>query len=347
MSSVGSRVEETVTVLADALATAGAATRPASEDEAADLVLVVDARCIPIQIKRWSVFSEHALGVNSDLRLPADPGVVRVVVADRISERGRAGLQEAGWGWLDLRGHLHVQAPGVFIHANVPAAWERASPRDPVSTPAGLEVACALLSEPGLVHPVRALARRLGRAPSTVSEILGALREGGLVEPATGLPAPELFWRVSDVWPAERTALVRPPGRGPEPVDRALQLGFDDVEGLTGWALTDTLAAAAYGAPVAARADLPGDYFVPSGAILRRARTVLGVAPSGARAQATVRVAPVREVCSRRVDPGRWPGGREALAAPLYVALDLSQDLGRGREILDAWDPPEGWLRVW
>jgi len=43
----------------------------------------------------------------------------------------------------------------------------------------------------------------------------------------------------------------------------------------------------------------------------------------------------------------RWSLGERPLAAPLFVALDLAQDVGRGREILNTWDPPEGWARVW
>jgi hypothetical protein len=41
-------------------------------------------------------------------------------------------------------------------------------------------------------------------------------------------------------------------------------------------------------------------------------------------------------------NPFEWP-----LAHPVFVALDLAQDTGRGREILDAWTPPERWARVW
>ncbi len=38
-----------------------------------------------------------------------------------------------------------------------------------------------------------------------------------------------------------------------------------------------------------------------------------------------------------------WP-----LAQPLFVALDLAQDLDRGRAILDTWTPPPGaGQRVW
>jgi hypothetical protein len=29
------------------------------------------------------------------------------------------------------------------------------------------------------------------------------------------------------------------------------------------------------------------------------------------------------------------------------VALDLARDAGRGREALEQWNPPEGFVRVW
>ena len=37
-----------------------------------------------------------------------------------------------------------------------------------------------------------------------------------------------------------------------------------------------------------------------------------------------------------------WP-----LVHPLWVALDLARDPGRGAEALAAWDPPGRWQRVW
>ena len=67
---------------------------------------------------------------------------------------------------------------------------------------------------------------------------------------------------------------------------------------------------------------------------------------TASQAQVTVRVAPVPAVVKNRVDldanPTEWP-----LAHPLFVALDLAQDVDRGREILSTWTPNEGWTRVW
>jgi hypothetical protein len=69
---------------------------------------------------------------------------------------------------------------------------------------------------------------------------------------------------------------------------------------------------------------------------------LLGVAADPAYRRASIRVAPVPAVCQQRIDPAarrqdseawavvsqRWP-----LANPLFVALDLAHDPGRGREI--------------
>jgi hypothetical protein len=121
---------------------------------------------------------------------------------------------------------------------------------------------------------------------------------------------------------------------------------MDDAANTPGWALTDTAAAAAYGAPVAFRAGQRIDFLVPDESVVRRATTLLGAAESVSKARATIRIAPVPSIVRRRIDldtgPVAWP-----LAHPLFVALDLAQDVGRGREILDAWTPDERWPRVW
>ena len=232
---------------------------------------------------------------------------------------------------------------GIFIHADVPPSVNRPGPREPLRTPAGLAVACALLAQPTTDHGVRTLAGELGRSPSTVSETLKALRDDGLVDGAANRPSTELFWAVADEWPSTRENLAAGPAPGDGTVNASLSIGFDDVEQTTGWALTGTLAAAAYGAPIVTQADQAPDYYVPTAAVLRRARTLLGTT-TPAEARATVRVAPVPAACSHRVDLSAetWP-----LASPLFVALDLAQDAGRGREILADWTPPEPWTRVW
>jgi hypothetical protein len=194
---------------------------------------------------------------------------------------------------------------------------------------------------------VRELARTLGRSVSTVSEVLAALRRDGLVDGRHRVEGTQLFWQVADRWAADRGYLARLPIPGTDAtITKPLRLGLEDVEDTTGWALTDSAAAVAYGAPLAVRTEQLLDFYVPDQATLRRAMALLGVAPLRSQARCAVRVAPVPAACSQRVDlaanPFEWP-----LAHPLFVALDLAQDVGRGREILDAWTPPERWARVW
>lgn len=340
---------------------------PSAEGEHWDLLLATPAgEEILVDVKRLStVTSETVTGLSGRERKVPNQRHLRFLVADRITADARRRLTELGWGWLDLRGHLYLSVPGLLLNTEVEAVWQRPERSDPLAGKAGLEVACLLLSTPDQSTSVRAIARRVGRSSSTVSEIMRGLREEGFIEGVREVQYRDLFWLVVDKWPSRRVPLAKEPalgalesGRGS--LDEALGLGMADPTRSVGWALTDTIAAAVYGAPVAARLDHPPDFFVPSETALRRARTLLGVAPDEAEARATVRVAPVPDVCSRRVDPADWSNEHRPLAAPLFVALDLAQDPGRGREILDAWNPANdraiaqpddlplwGWGRVW
>ena len=210
----------------------------------------------------------------------------------------------------------------------------------------GLEVATALLMNPTAGVAVRELARRLGRSASTVSEILAALRGAALVDERHRVEGTGLFQQVAERWAAARVYLANLPMPGDATLTRSLRLGLDDAEQTAGWALTDSAAAAVYDAPLAVSTGQPLDFYVPDMATARRAITLLGAAPSRAQARCAIRVAPVRAACSNRFDlannPFEWP-----LAHPAFVALDLAQDTGRGREVLADWTPPERWVRVW
>jgi DNA-binding transcriptional ArsR family regulator len=278
---------------------------------------------------------------------PQPSGVVLLLVGDRVTEAARRLLVEHHAGYYDLRGHLALRSDSIVIDADVEPVSEQAGRTDALSGSAGLEVATGLLMEPSAGVAVRELARRLGRSASTVSTILAALRRTGVVDDQHRVEGTGLFWQVADRWPAERAYLSRLPMPGQDAtVTKPLRLGLADAEASTGWALTDSAAAAAYGAPLAVRTGQPLDFYVPDRATLRRAIVLLGSTPVRAEARCTVRVAPVKEACSRRVDlaasPYEWP-----LAHPLFVALDLAQDTGRGREALDSWTPPQAWARVW
>lgn len=292
---------------------------------------------------RSLVTGDVAERLLSDARTP---DVALLVVADRVTDAARKVLTARGGGYLDLRGRLALRTDCLVIDAEVEPVKARAERTGALTGRGGLEVAAALLMRPERATPVRGLARELGRSPSTVSDVLAALRRDGLVDANNAVTDTRLFWQVVDHWDAPRSYLARAPTLDDAALTTPLRLGLADVENEAGWALTDSAAAAAYGAPLAFRAGQILDFHVPDLLVARRATTLLGAAGPTAHAQATVRVAPVPAVVQQRVDlcinTVEWP-----LAHPLFVALDLAQDAGRGREILDAWTPDKRWPRVW
>jgi hypothetical protein len=326
--------------------------------DAPDLVLLDnDGQRIFVELKRVSAATpSHVSSLLARQCQSKRPGALRVLVADRIPDAARVELARHGWGWLDLRGHLHLAGQGLFVDVDVPPVKGRPERTNAFSGPAGLEVACSLLLDPAARHGVRELARSLGRSPSTVSEVLSALSRQGLIGTGGLAVLPDLFWETASAWVSREAALADLPRPGMGSVNAALQLGFDDVAAQPGWALAGTLAAAAYGAPVAARAEHPPEFYVPSQATFQRSIRLLGVASDPVHRRASIRVAPVAAVCQERIDPAAQQEDPEAwafasehwpLANPLFVALDLARDPGRGREILDGWQPPRPWKRVW
>jgi hypothetical protein len=275
------------------------------------------------------------------------PAAVGVVVADRVTQESRAVLRAAGWGWLDLRGHLHVAGQGLFIDTDVPAVRVPANRSAPLAGQVGIEVAALLLLTPEIPAAVRKIAGRLGRAPSSVSAVLRGIAAQGLLDTQRLPSVPGLFWELAARWKPAQAHVQRVPVPGDGAVHTALKLGLDNVEQTTGWALSDTVAAAVYGAPVSIRAHQPRDFYVPDQATWRRAVRLLGETHDHAGRAATVRAAPVTSVCSHRVDATGWTNESWPLAQPLFVALDLAQDPGRGQEILANWTPHDRWRRVW
>lgn len=328
----------------DAFAHVGAEVRVpvGAHASSADLVIRLDGASTRIQLKRRSLVD--AAAAEQLLAQSTQTDDLLMIVGDRVTEDARRRILASKAGYLDLRGHLGLRGDGILISADVPAIRSERERADALAGSAGLEVAAQLLLSPREPVAVRALARTLGRSPSTVSEVLGALRRDGLIDDANAIVDSALFWRLAERWPRRRTFVAKAPD-GAEPVtSRALRLGLDETDA-PGWALTDTAAAAAYGAPVAFRAGQLLDFLVPDDSVLQRAVRLLGTTESTETAAVSLRVAPVPAATRQRVDPGvarDWP-----LAHPLFVALDLAQDTGRGREILDAWTPDERWTRVW
>lgn len=271
-----------------------------------------------------------------------------MLVADRIPEAAREALNELGWSWLDLRGHLRLRASGVLIDRQAPP--HETAPRQAAGR-AWREVAFALLAREEEAVGIRPLARLLGLSPASVSQQLSALQATNLLDRHGRALVPELFWELAGRWRPESAPLLREPQPGdPQPLGLGLA-GSHGTPGIPvgppGWALTGTLAAAVWGAPVAVSADWPPDFLVPSTDQVARAQRVLRVSPDWSSRACTVAASPVRNV--PRYEPPNSqpaPGTPWLLAHPVAVALDLAQDGARGAEILSDWRP-EGFRRVW
>jgi hypothetical protein len=312
------------------------------------VIMLPGGKTLAVQVKTASlVTGDSASGQLRRWAGSAAVDVAPVVVADRITADGRDKLNRAGWSWLDLRGHLKMVGPGLFIDSDVPALSRPGHVRQGIIGQVGIELAALLLLDPTTRVGVRAAAAALARAPSSVSDAFAALRAEGLVD-AKRMPAlPELFWELAEHWKPVSEDVATIPGPFRHRDIAVLHLGLDDVEATVGWALTDTVAAVHYGAPISVRADHPPDFYVPDQSTLRRAVHLLSSATTPSTRAGRIRVAPVSLVCARRIDGTAWANELWPLANPLFVALDLAQDPGRGREILDTWAPTKPWHRVW
>lgn len=336
--------------LADAAHSLGLEFSSAPPDQGIDGYLALPGnKPMPVHLKQASLVSAHGLADRlADWGRQAPPGVIRLILADRITGDARKVLREAGWGWLDMRGHLRLVGQGLLVDTDVPASSERTRKANPFAGSVGIEVAVAILLDPHRRIGIRHIANHIGRAPSSVSEAVAAMRAAGLVS-AEGKPrTPDLFWELAATWRPQKLDVATVP-HNDVAVLQALRVNIDDFD-KAGWALGDTRAAAVYGAPVAIRSDHPYEFYVPDRQVLRRAGQLLGPAHNHDERAATLLVAPTPDICAHRKNPDgyantnseHWP-----LAQPLFVALDLARDPGRGREILNDWTPPEPWYRVW
>jgi hypothetical protein len=311
-------------------------------DGPGELELLADGRALTI-----------AVTTRADLRpaqakeLPtvggADEAHTGIVFADRLADNTRDILRERGWGWVDRRrGLVRVWAEGLRIDATVtPSAPvdDARRVRDPFST-AGRRLALWLLLHPADPASPRAISRELGVSAGQISNLLGALTAESLLRRDRTPLVPELFWALADHWKPKRHALASMP--------TAAELAAAPELQTRQWVLSDTRAASAYGAPVAAPPDYPPDLYVPDQKSLTWLMNRSVLAPDFTQRVATVAVVPTSLACEarfrRRLAGEPWP-----LAHPVVVALDLAVDRNRGREVVEQWepDPSLGVDRVW
>lgn len=280
---------------------------------------------VSIRLARVGALSaRHVAAVVSD----GGAGEIRVVVGDGITRGARDALRNAGWGWLDLRGHLRISGPGIVVDTAITLHRNITRASDPFSGRVGIEVATAILLQPYSRIGIREVASRIGRAPSAVWRVIDRLRDAGMITAEDKPKCPELFGELAAMWRPIRVAIKALPTEEQADELRTWR-----------WALTGKRAAAAYGAPIVPTG--PPELHVPDGHTLRSAVRQLGACRKGERCAAVLVESPVsnsRNIVSDNLSSGPW-----ALAEPLLVALTLAQDPA----VLDRWSSPEECVGVW
>ena len=333
--------QDAVEALVDALQQLGVEARRVT-DGAAGLEVEAGGTRLVVEAKSVVTAADGARHVQSANR---DRG--EIVVADRIAAGAKELFRQVGVNFYDRRGELRVLHAPIVIDVVLPSqARSRSGSTGPLSSQVAKEVAITCLLTPDQPHRVREVASYIERAPSAVSTSMANLRSEGLLTSAGEPSVPDLFYELVAVWRRGPVSLAALPRPGSGRINEQLDLGLDEVEHSVGWVLTDTLAAASWRMPGVARGDYPPDFYLPSEAHLRRARSLLGEASSAEGRACTVAVAPVRLVCLRRVDHAHISGEVWPVANHIVVALDLAQDRARGLEILDQWHPKDI-VRAW
>lgn len=306
-----------------------------------DAVLRVNGQVVAVEVKSV-VTAANAPQLLSLAKTMANP---LLVIADRIAEDAKTRFQEGGVNYYDARGHVRLVLPGVFVDTELRSTVDSRNTKasSPLDGEVAKEVALILLDKPGVVSGVRSIARTIQRAPSAVATALDRLRSAGLVTSTNEPIVPELFWELAAVWRRAPIALASAPRPGEARNTDPLQLGLEP-DARFGWALTDSSAARAWGMPLVLSSDYPPDFYVPSVIAMQRAIATLGGVVRADERSCTVSLAPTPLVCRWRVS---LPSETWKVAEHIVVALDLSRDESRGREVLERWVPPEGIVRVW
>lgn len=334
--------------LSEVLKGLGLAVSPDAPGVVPGLVVNVGGRCRKLSIEEFSLVDRaRALSILEAHRgtrnAEADESIA-VVVAERIVAGARDLLRDAGHSWCDLRGHIYLTGHGLLVDAAFPVQKDRTRPARGLSGRVSLGTAIDLLLHGPEVSGVREIARRIGAAPSSVSVVLRFLREEGLADKAT-VDQKSLFWAAAEAWMPQWIPVAGDPSSLMQMRTPALQLGLGERAN-AGWALSGDLAAARLGAPIAVSGEATPDLYLPTKASHRLAVSMLAPATTDG-STARVALAPVAAVCEQRVDVDQAGATAWLLARPLFIALDLAQDPGRGQEILLAWTPERGGTRVW
>jgi hypothetical protein len=258
-TSKASLMSQGAAAFARAIQSLGHRVMGAAEETGGDLVVTVDGIEVLVDIKAVAVVNPE----TADRLLASVPTrrteAAQVVVGDLITGSAREALRDAGWGWLDRRGHVVLRAKGVHIDAEVPADDRQTAtaPPRPISGTAGISWAAALLMAPEDPPSMREVARRVSLSHSAIVAAAKRLRDASLVRTDRRPLVPELFWALADEWHPRPIALAQLPPPGDAGSYAVLGVNLDEPG--PGWAVAGTVGAAVWGAPTAIGSAVPLD----------------------------------------------------------------------------------------
>ena len=306
------------------------------------LAILAGRRRVPVTLHSMAVASASSVATRI---ADATPRTLHLLVADRISRDARVLLDAAGWGWLDRRGELALRAGDNYLirsHITPRRGPAHGVARGPIRSRAGIAYLAAALERPDETPVLRAVARRAGLSHVALSNARVSLTGAGLLDEDGRSLESVSFEALAESWAPEVFAVAV----APQPENAEILGLHGDDPMARGWALTDTLAAIAWGAHITVSADYPPDFYVPTRRDLDRALHVLGRVDDFTTRAATVTIGPVPFATDHRYE---MPDSDWLLTHPLYAALAIARDLARGPELLAAWTPsgPEGFSRSW
>lgn len=343
--------DDAVEALLDALKEAGLS---ASRGGEADFILRGPAGTLIVEVEAMSVGDAPRVQALLQRKTGApDSAHMVVLVADQLADDAKKLLRNTDWGYLDRRGALWMRGPGMIVNDTslTPLDRRRAHAQGAIRGRVALGVAVFLLMHPHERPTVRDIAGVLGASPSTVHDALTRLREHALISGSGAPLIPDLFNATAAVWRPARIPVRRQPTPDDDlELGLGLGLGLDQQAGdiaAQGWVVSGDVGAAAMGARIVVGSAAPPDFYIPTAALVRRAVRRLGECSYDDRG-ATVASAPTPAVTAENYYVGshRTPWLHWPIAHPVVIALDLAQDISRGREIIDDWTP-HGFDRVW
>jgi DNA-binding transcriptional ArsR family regulator len=177
--------------LRDAGLSAQSLPEPSGSDNGADMLLEVgegDRKWIfVVQVKQRSPYPNEVADLESH-RKQLEPKGEPLLVVPFVTEGTGERLAEAGWSWADLEGNLHLRAAGLLVDRRRPRTRQVQPKTIPQGT-GGLAIIRALIGfMEGEAEPLDAtsLANQAGVTQPRASQVLGRLRELGLVDKVEG-----------------------------------------------------------------------------------------------------------------------------------------------------------------